>query len=261
MESQRILSSLDRPPASESAIEPTELFAIRDEVRAANETRLAALPGRIHVFKAIDQGERDKIAPCLAPEILQLKKHAQVMLLRNMDRQLVNGSLGIVVGFTGEDEYADPSVLGQILGQWGMAATNRPGFPIVQFSNGRKQAIYPEKWSLEMGNSITDAIAINVGMGMVDSQKSRPDIGSGAGGSGKSFRKWASVRCTFSCHLTPRTSNSQFRSQKGHGQPESGQVLSAILNLTNDNMKKKIDAYPIPCSFPFFSRPHDSTNL
>jgi len=64
---------------------------------------------------------------CIAPKKLQLKIGAQVMLLRNMDGTLVNGSLGLVTGFDGESEH-----------------------PIVRFVYGREMTISYEEWTIKL---------------------------------------------------------------------------------------------------------------
>ena len=71
------------------------------------------LPGSIHSFRAEEGGAvtnlqiRDKLLQnCMAPQILELKKDAQVMLIKNMDENLVNGSLGKVIGFMSETTYS-----------------------------------------------------------------------------------------------------------------------------------------------------------
>ena len=60
-------------------------------------------------FEARDGGaitnkeQRDHIlSNCMAPEAVTLKKGAQVMLIKNMDETLVNGSIGKVIGFMNE---------------------------------------------------------------------------------------------------------------------------------------------------------------
>lgn len=101
-------------------------FPLREQVESANKQRLAALSGEAMPFHADDSGDdpRDKVKKALenvmAPETLVLKIGAQVMLLKNMENGLVNGSVGKVVAFRSkheEDEDMDapllpPEVLG-----------------------------------------------------------------------------------------------------------------------------------------------------
>lgn len=59
----------------------------------------------------LDQAQREKLlSSCMAPPLISLKKGAQVMLIKNIDDQLVNGSIGKVVAFMDErtfDRYHD----------------------------------------------------------------------------------------------------------------------------------------------------------
>lgn len=100
---------LNRPLDSESGLDATELFPLRQQVEEANRRRMAVLHGDVRTYEAKDGGtiqdkvQRDRIlANCMAPEKIQLKKGAQVMLIKNMDETLVNGSLGRVIGFMNE---------------------------------------------------------------------------------------------------------------------------------------------------------------
>lgn len=69
------------------------------------------LSGQIMTFNAVDSGVQDLnvrknlLANFIAPEVLELKKGAQVMLIKNIDSQLVNGSLGIVQSFMDEGTF------------------------------------------------------------------------------------------------------------------------------------------------------------
>ena len=70
------------------------------------------LSGRDFEFKAVDGGsivdlaQRDKLlANCMAPASISLKKGAQVMLIKNIDETLVNGSVGKVVAFMDEKTF------------------------------------------------------------------------------------------------------------------------------------------------------------
>ena len=70
------------------------------------------LSGEIMTYTAedsgvMDLGMRERILKYfMAPKELQLKKGAQVMLIKNVDQNLVNGSLGKVVRFSDAEMYA-----------------------------------------------------------------------------------------------------------------------------------------------------------
>ena len=86
-------------PTQTSDIVPTKLFSHGIDVRKANAEELAKLPGHQVSFCAHDSKPiYYEIQP---PEVLDLKVGAQVMLVKNLDVQkgLVNGSRGVVVGF------------------------------------------------------------------------------------------------------------------------------------------------------------------
>ncbi|KAG9308098.1 PIF1-like helicase-domain-containing protein [Chiua virens] len=125
--------SLPPPPLSMPNIQPTELFPMRHEVSNSNSNRLRALPHALHTFHSHDTfpgltlnpastsakpGADPSHAPykptntpscndkreglfsgILAEKTLELKKGAQVMLVKNMDDMLANGCVGQVVGF------------------------------------------------------------------------------------------------------------------------------------------------------------------
>src|ERR1700761_15991 len=70
------------------------------------------LSGEIMTFHAVDSGTiqdvqvREKLlSNCMAPSTIHLKKGAQVMLIKNMEDSLVNGSLGRVVAFMDESTF------------------------------------------------------------------------------------------------------------------------------------------------------------
>ncbi|EDO16616.1 hypothetical protein Kpol_520p39 [Vanderwaltozyma polyspora DSM 70294] len=92
---------------------PAELYSTRNEVEGANYSRLLSLPGNSFSYKAIDGGHlkdemlREKLLQnFLAPLDLRLKVGAQVMMIKNVDETLVNGSLGKVIAFIDHDTYA-----------------------------------------------------------------------------------------------------------------------------------------------------------
>ena len=87
-------------------------FPTRNEVDTANNTRMRNLGGSSWDFRAEDGGQiadkvqRDKLlSNCMAPPLITLKKGAQVMLIKNIDDQLVNGSVGKVVAFMDERTF------------------------------------------------------------------------------------------------------------------------------------------------------------
>ncbi len=86
-------------------IEPVRIFCRNVDVNLYNAERLAALPGQVKTYTARDSGmpyHTDAFNKnCPAPQMLDLKVGAQVMLLVNVDVEngLVNGSIGIVTAF------------------------------------------------------------------------------------------------------------------------------------------------------------------
>ncbi len=98
--------TLSRPIHYDDGIEPTELFPRREDVDKSNGQRLDALNTDGWSYGATDGGavtdpvQRSKLlANFMATEILSLKVNAQVMLIKNVDETLVNGSMGKVIGF------------------------------------------------------------------------------------------------------------------------------------------------------------------
>ena len=86
-------------------IKPTLLESRNAQVDRANAQEMAKLPGQIHKFKsrdsAVSQVYEKQLQHCQAPETLELKIGAQVILLKNLepDKGLVNGSRGVIVDF------------------------------------------------------------------------------------------------------------------------------------------------------------------
>ncbi|OQU97533.1 hypothetical protein CLAIMM_03455 [Cladophialophora immunda] len=107
----REFKSLSRPLDFRDELEATELYPRREEVENANQNRMRKLSGQMMTFTAVDTGTVDLntrkalLNNFIAPEVLELKKGAQVMLIKNIDTQLVNGSLGIVQSFMDEGTF------------------------------------------------------------------------------------------------------------------------------------------------------------
>jgi hypothetical protein len=87
---------------------PTRLFTHNADVDAINKSHLEKLEGEAHEYIMTWRGSLGVVETlrksCLAPEILILKKGAQVMFVKNnYEVGYVNGTLGEVIGF-GESE-------------------------------------------------------------------------------------------------------------------------------------------------------------
>ena len=73
---------------------------LRMQVESANIAQLAALPDTVHAFVARDTGMHQRVLKqMVVPTRLALKADAQVMLMKNVDERLVNGSVDRVLGF------------------------------------------------------------------------------------------------------------------------------------------------------------------
>lgn len=193
---------LQRPVAYDDGLIPTELFPTRREVDEANAIQLRRLPSDSKVFDAEDSGtildleQRSKLlGNCMATDRLELKKGAQVMLIKNRDDGLVNGSLGVVMGFMNSNTYTfatddegnmasddnifrdspwtdeelramSKSTAGkrkmQSLMEMSANSANQKLWPVVRFKspNGGQdstQLMTPETWKIELPNGEVQA--------------------------------------------------------------------------------------------------------
>lgn len=187
--------ALDRELPGDDKIVPTELFPTRNEVENANFMKLRALKGDSKVYMAEDGGTvKDKqqldrlLQNFMAPKMLELKKGAQVMLIKNLDEGLVNGFIGRVVRFATEDQFnlydegkidelydsedestqnalskeareqisRSMSVSARGPGGSRLVATTQKRFPVVSFDlpDGRIREVHfqPEDWKVELPN-------------------------------------------------------------------------------------------------------------
>ncbi|CAK3864288.1 ATP-dependent DNA helicase PIF1 [Lecanosticta acicola] len=185
-----VFKTLNRDLNFEDSLDATELFPTRQEVDRANSQRLAILQGDTLPFPARDGGSitdkamRDKLlSNCLAPELITLKKGAQVMLIKNIDETLVNGSLGRVIGFMDErkfDSYNNNEAAfsqspgGTIESEEGggsklrlMAGVSTSmQWPLVRFAiadgTWRDLLCEPETWKVELPNGEVQASRVQV---------------------------------------------------------------------------------------------------
>ncbi|KAF9253261.1 hypothetical protein DTO013E5_351 [Penicillium roqueforti] len=182
---------LSRPLDAKDQFEATELFPTRAEVDGANSARMGRLSGEIMRFNAVDSGaiqdpqQRARLlAGCIAPPMIQLKKGAQVMLIKNMEDSLVNGSIGKVVAFMSEDYFEvfrenDKNFTGDAttgsdeerahqarkklkpMGNQEGAASMARKWPLVSFlqpdGSERQLLCQPETWKVELPNGEVQA--------------------------------------------------------------------------------------------------------
>lgn len=97
--------ALSRTPEIADGLVPTQLFALRQEVDRANVQRLNGIKAPLKMFDAHDGGtlpeeQRQRmLEKFMPPPKLMLKAGAQVMLIKNIDETLVNGSVGTILTF------------------------------------------------------------------------------------------------------------------------------------------------------------------
>ncbi|RDA91066.1 hypothetical protein CP533_3048 [Ophiocordyceps camponoti-saundersi (nom. inval.)] len=183
-ETEAAFQKLSRPLNFDDGVDSAQLYPTRAQVESSNEARLRSLPGQVHRYEAIDAGDpalKEKLlSNMMAPKSLELKIDSQVMLIKNLDDTLVNGSLGKVIAFSDEntfemktaspydDEMEDEMAkarrkLSSFSHDGGGAAPARDGrkYPVVRFiSTGGKPRVIlcqPEEWKVELPNGEVQA--------------------------------------------------------------------------------------------------------
>ncbi|KAJ3491838.1 hypothetical protein NLI96_g410 [Meripilus lineatus] len=149
--------SLSRAPEYEDGIAPTALYPRREDVETSNKAQINRIGNvETHVYTAHDSGAIHKtdqgakmLSNFMAPAQITLKIGAQVMLIKNMDDTLVNGSMGTVVGFHAR-EMDDPMYSGAP--QSGSSGSTAKKYPMVEFTSGRTFLAVPEMWKVELPN-------------------------------------------------------------------------------------------------------------
>ncbi|KAK7012813.1 hypothetical protein R3P38DRAFT_3323615 [Favolaschia claudopus] len=165
--------SLSRPINYDDGLGPTELFPRREDVDRSNHGRMAHLNSHPESFSASDGGtitdynQRQKLLGnfMAVPELI-LRQDAQVMLIKNLDDTLVNGSMGRVVRFCDSATYGTDRDVEGSEGQTETsasisgttkkppAATSGVRYPVVEFSlpNGGKRTllIQPDTFKIEL---------------------------------------------------------------------------------------------------------------
>ncbi|KAJ3499823.1 hypothetical protein NLG97_g5 [Lecanicillium saksenae] len=178
----RAFKALERPLKFDDGVDLAQLFPLRAQVEGSNEKRLRDLPGEIHRFEAADTGDpaiKEKLlANMMAPKSIDLKVNAQVMLIKNLDASLVNGSLGRVIGFSDERTFEmgggipdDPTMdeaynkarkkLSSFSRDPDLVSNSKKKYPVVQFisASGVPRVILcqPEEWKVELPNGDVQA--------------------------------------------------------------------------------------------------------
>jgi ATP-dependent DNA helicase PIF1 len=159
--------TLHRPVANNAA-EATELFPLRQEADRANLRRLQDIKGVAYTYTAKDGGiitnpdtRKMLLNDCIAPQSLTLKRGAQVMLIKNIDETLVNGSQGRIIGFAtrhsflhhrwDDDDPHDSIVPSRVFDE--MVDERSPLYPVVRFAtqDGDTQVYLcePMEWAVE----------------------------------------------------------------------------------------------------------------
>jgi len=152
---------------------PTVLFSKNVQVDSLNQKHLQQLKSDPKKFASNDffysfSKEEDErkddmkmksmLDSCLAQPIIDLKKGAQVMLVRNISPTLVNGSRGVVVGFE-ELNALRKDALKDKGGNFDDWISSNTHLPIVEFANGETQVIEPIVFRVE---SFSEGIATRV---------------------------------------------------------------------------------------------------
>ncbi|KAF7310006.1 ATP-dependent DNA helicase PIF1 [Mycena indigotica] len=155
--------SLSREIVYEDGLGPTELFPRREDVHQSNNSRMTRLNTEVRNFKSSDGGSvtdptaRGRLlSNFMAEENLQLREGAQVMLIKNMDEQLVNGSMGIVLRFADPAKALEEDF--DILGETTVAVPGgkKPASSAVGKTTASRGILYPiVEFSLATGAKAT----------------------------------------------------------------------------------------------------------
>ena len=83
-------------------IEATALESRCRDVDRINGTKLATLEGEEKTFMAKDEGRVTLVSGCIARAAIALKIGAQVILVKNVNKMLVNGTRGVITGWVND---------------------------------------------------------------------------------------------------------------------------------------------------------------
>ncbi|CAG8435469.1 9992_t:CDS:10 [Funneliformis mosseae] len=146
-----ILNKLNQAPEYQNdGIEVTELYPVNRMVNEVNYMKLAFNTNQQFIYNAEDwepkfNGQLISLRNgCIAPSRLRLKINAQVMLIKNFTKQLVNGSKGVVVGW-----FSIPSE--KFYDEHDEVPSHDVTFvlPVVKFTNGQTKVVPWTEWTLK----------------------------------------------------------------------------------------------------------------
>ncbi|KAI5895299.1 uncharacterized protein SCHCODRAFT_02227720 [Schizophyllum commune H4-8] len=166
--------SLSRPVTYEDGVDATELFPRREDVDMANRRRMNQLRSEPLTFRAVEGGtaqgdQREKLLNnFMCPRDVVLRETAQVMLIKNYDETLVNGSMGRVIRFEDPATYSgdmtsdDPKDARagmqkkqQQAGVKQTAGVPSKRYPVVEFitpHGTREMLVMPDTFKVELPN-------------------------------------------------------------------------------------------------------------
>lgn len=151
----------------------------------SNERRLYSLSGVAHSYVAQDSGTADPetraklLSNMIAPHRLQLKIDTQVMLIKNVDETLVNGTVGRVIGFHDQQTWTSMQMgvgmneeddAKDLKSKKRKAATaGQPLYPLVKFvvpGGTRDVLVVSETWKVELPSGEVQAARQQVSIGI-----------------------------------------------------------------------------------------------
>lgn len=180
-------------------------FPRREDVDRSNSTRISRLQTQQEVFTGLDGGlitdetQRQKmLANFMAPQKLSLRVDAQVMLIKNVDDTLVNGSMGRIVRFVDPAVYGTELDIDDAFGESGPPIGSGPSvgtagkkggastaatvkmYPVVEFllPNGGKRTclVLSEVWKVELPNGEVQVSRTQVGSCLLLSLSYKEDV-------------------------------------------------------------------------------------
>ena len=111
-------------------LDKIRLFPLREDAKLANDECIELIPGEKFVYRSQDDGKVSVFERrCSAPSVLVLKVGARVVLLKNLDKSLVNGLRGTEIGIS-------------------------DGYPRVCFDNNRVDVVQMTQFLVQEGNVV-----------------------------------------------------------------------------------------------------------